>query len=165
MSIAIQNQRKEPRIPSKQIRRIAQTICADLGYNNFELSILVTDDDGIQELNRTWRSKDKPTDVLSFPQLNTETTQENWPEFPDSSADTAPEAVSFLGDIVISAETTQRQAKAAGVSLESEFRRLLVHGILHLLGYDHVHGGRQAAKMRREENRILELLDTQLGAG
>lgn len=162
MAIAIQNRRKEPRIPTKDLKRIAQTICDGLDYSSAELSILITDDAGIQELNRDWRSKDKPTDVLSFSQMESGT--DDWPAFP-GAAETPEEMQTppCLGDVVISAETTKRQADNAGVSLESEFRRLLVHGVLHLLGHDHVHGGRQAAKMKREEERLLKLLDKNLG--
>ena len=104
---------------------------------------MVTNDEEIHQLNRTWRGKDKPTDVLSFSQI------EGVP---------APHSSPILGDVVISAETAKRQAETAGCSLEEEITRLLVHGILHLLGHDHVHGGRQAAKMKREEKRLMELI-------
>ncbi len=70
-----------------------------------------------------------------------------------------------LGDVVISVETAARQATQLGHSLETEMRRLLVHGLLHLLGYEHVHGGRQAAKMKREEARLLGVLARGLPKG
>ena len=141
--------------------KIAQTICGGLDYKDAELSILITDDEGIRSLNKDWRSKDKATDVLSFSQV--ESLDGDWPEFPGMGGDEELSATPVLGDVVISAETAFRQAEAADVSLESEFRRLLVHGALHLLGHDHVHGGRQAAKMRREEERLLSLLEEELG--
>ena len=128
---------------------IAKIICGALDYSHFELSILLTDDASIKELNAQWRAKDKPTDVLSFSQLEGE-------PFPGE----AP----CLGDVVISMDTASRQAEKIGHSLEDEFCRLLTHGILHLLGHDHVHGGRQASKMKREESRILAILDKELEA-
>ena len=142
---------------------IAQTICDGLGYSGAELSVLITDDQHIHVLNRQWRNKDKPTDVLSFSQIEAGGEQEgdSWPDFPGMPQEF--EAPEVLGDVVISADTAYRQAVDAGVSLESEFRRLLVHGVLHLLGHDHVHGGRQAAKMKREEERLYELLEKALG--
>ena len=140
--------------------KIAQTICDGLDYKEAELSVLITDDEGIRALNRDWRSKDKATDVLSFSQV--ESGDDQWPELPGMEDNAGP-AIPVLGDVVISAETAARQAEAADVSLESEFRRLLVHGALHLLGHDHVHGGRQAAKMQREEERLLGLLEEELG--
>ena len=108
------------------------------------------DDPGIHELNLTWRSKDKPTDVLSFPQA----------EGKVKPGDFVP----CLGDVVISADTAARQAKTIGHSLEDEYRRLLVHGVLHLLGHDHVHGGHPARIMKEQEGRLLDVLDTELGA-
>ena len=108
------------------------------------------DDAGIQELNNTWRAKDKPTDVLSFPQADGKVT--------------AGDFVPCLGDVVISADTAANQAIRIGHSLEDEYRRLLVHGVLHLLGHDHVHGGHQARNMKQEENRLLDVIDSKLGS-
>lgn len=108
------------------------------------------DDPGIHELNLTWRAKDKPTDVLSFPQA----------EGKVKTGDFVP----CLGDIVISGDTAARQAISIGHCLEDEYRRLLVHGFLHLLGHDHVHGGHQARNMKQEENRLLEVIDRVMGS-
>lgn len=127
------------------MRRILRTICAALGYDRPELSLLITDDPTIRQLNASWRHKDKPTDVLSFSQMEGES-------FPGSTS---------LGDLVVSSDTAARQAAALGHSLELEMARLLVHGVLHLLGHDHVHGGRQAAKMKREEARLMRVLGKQ----
>lgn len=107
------------------------------------------DDPAIRDLNKTWREKDKPTDVLSFPQM----------EGKVSKGDFAP----CLGDVVISFETAARQAAQLEHSLEAEYRRLLVHGVLHLLGHDHVHGGHQARIMKNEETRLLDELAATLG--
>ncbi len=127
-----------------QVRRIVRTICGALGYPDAELSVGLTGDPEIHALNRDWRHKDRATDVLSFPQLEGEA--------PRSGR-------SVLGDVVISMDTAAAQAHRAGRSLEEEVRWLLVHGILHLLGHDHVHGGPQARRMRQEELRLLALLD------
>ena len=88
-----------------------------------ELSILLTDDEEIHELNRQYRGIDRPTDVLSFSQIEGE-------DFTSSD-----ESVQ-LGDIVISVETAQRQADARGRLLSEELELLVAHGVLHLLGYD-----------------------------
>ena len=98
------------------------------------------DDAGIRELNSTFRGKDKPTNVLSF------SMQEG--EFGDITPD-------LLGDVVISVETAQREAQEAGITLEERMSQLLVHGILHLVGYDHEQGDDEAQEM---EARSLELL-------
>lgn len=112
-----------------------------LGLATAELTLVLTDDAAIQVLNRDYRGKDKATDVLSFAQLEGETVP-------------VGEAL-VLGDVVISVDTARRQARALGHSLEVELRRLFVHGLLHLLGHDHVHGGWQARRMREAEERLL----------
>ncbi len=107
-----------------------------MGFEDRELSVLLTGNQEIRELNREYRGKDKPTDVLSFPM----------------------EDPYMLGDIVISVEKAASQAAEFGCTLDEEAGRLVVHGVLHLLGYDHVRGGRQAAKMKREEGELMGAL-------
>jgi probable rRNA maturation factor len=123
--------------------------------------MLVTDDAGIRELNQRWRGLDRATDILSFSQL----------EVPRGARVAAGmtergRVVDFaalgkrplLGDLVLSAESAARQAARFGHDLSWELERLLVHGILHLCGHDHVHGGRQARRMREEEERLRRML-------
>jgi probable rRNA maturation factor len=107
-----------------------------------ELSILLADDPTVRELNRTYRATDAPTDVLSFAQSEGEPFAR-----PDG---TAP----HLGDVVISIDTARRQANERNIALENEVAHLLVHGILHLLGYDHEQPD-DAAAMRLQEDEIL----------
>ena len=108
------------------------------------MSILLVDNLQIQELNRRWRNKDRPTDVLAFAQREGEKADPSDP---------------VLGDVVISVEQAKKQAQAQGHSLEKELDLLLIHGILHLLGYEHEHGGRQAKKMREKEKELLAKLE------
>lgn len=106
-----------------------------------EISLLFTTDSEIQIINKTYRKKDKATDVLSFPQIDYK-----------NIGFVAP----TLGDIVISVETAKVQAKKYEHSLTKEIDRLLVHGILHLLGYDHENVPKnEAQRMRRKEKLIL----------
>jgi len=102
--------------------------------------VLITDDAGIRELNHAWLGKDRPTNVISFAM------QEG------AGAGVQPD---LLGDVVISAETAARDAAEAGVAVEHELCFLLLHGILHLLGFDHERG--TAADARRMEEREREL--------
>jgi probable rRNA maturation factor len=112
-----------------------------------ELSIRLTSDDEVKALNARWRGKDKPTNVLSFPQCE--------PEELDSTPSAGPELM--LGDIVLARGVCEREAEEKGVSLEEHATHLLVHGTLHLLGYDHQDDG-SAEDMESREIRALERL-------
>lgn len=104
---------------------------------SYEISVVLTDDAEIQTLNAQWRGKDKPTNVLSFPQ----------------------EEETLLGDIVLALETVQREAEDQEKTLEDHTAHLFVHGLLHLLGYDHETGEADAEEMEGLEIAIC----TQLG--
>lgn len=122
-----------------------------VSYNRpalFEVSILLVGDQTIRRMNRQFRAKDKVTDVLSFPIY-------------DFGVETLITEVNpvLLGDIVISVPQAKRQAEAIGLSTEEEVLRLAVHGLLHLLGYDHETGKNEAKKMRRLERRLLQCLE------
>lgn len=99
---------------------------AALDLDAAELSIALTDDEEIHELNRVFRRRDKPTDVLAFAMREGVATGER-----------PKEAHEMLGDVVVSVETARRQAARRGRTLEAEVRVLLAHGLLHLVGYDH----------------------------
>jgi probable rRNA maturation factor len=104
-----------------------------------EVSVVICDDEFIHQLNRDYRDKDKPTDVLSFPG-----------DFEDITD--AP--VKVLGDIIISVETAKRQAETRNHSLELEMQTLLIHGMLHLLGYTH-EGDDDEAVMESKAKELL----------
>lgn len=111
----------------------------------YELSVNIVSDDEIREVNLEHRQKNAPTDVLSFPMLTEET-------FPGAEGRTV------LGDILISYETCRRQAHEIGHSFEDEMMRLMVHGILHLFGYDHETSEEDARIMKRKEDELLDIL-------
>jgi probable rRNA maturation factor len=115
---------------------------------NSEVSLLLTSDREIQYLNKVYRDKDTPTDVLSF-SMN---------EGLDSFTDNDEIDDYLLGDIVISIETAQRNAELAEISLMQEINILIIHGLLHLLGYDH-NSDEEFDKMKNEEDRILKITD------
>ncbi len=117
-----------------------------------EIHLLLVNDARMREINFEFRKKDKPTDVLSFPQFT--------PQEIRGEIEVGKEAGSYLGDLVISTETTIKQAKRFKVSLEAEVMRLLVHGALHLCGYDHEKvPAREAQRMRRRERAIRQELE------
>jgi len=109
-----------------------------------EVSILFTDDKFIRSLNHKYRGIDKPTDVLSF------SLQEGDDKSPEVESD------KLLGDIIVSVETAQRQADTLNHSIEKELTVLLIHGLLHLTGYDHDED-KDYKIMRGKENKILKI--------
>ena len=125
------------------LRQAATKALSILGCADAELSILITGDMKMRRLNRQWRGIDKTTDVLSFSMLEGEGTMR------------APDAPLVLGDIVISAPRALAQAVEAGHSLEEEMLFLLVHGILHIFGYDHEKGGNEKRRMEKKQKELL----------
>lgn len=112
-----------------------------------EVSVRFTDDEEVRALNAAWRSKDQPTNVLSFPMLD-----------PDQLGALAPEGELLLGDIVLAQGVCAREAAEKGVSVEAHATHLVVHGTLHLLGYDHEDGDREAEEMEDVERAALAAL-------
>lgn len=122
-----------------------------MGCPEAELSIVIVDDAQIREINRDYLQRDKATNVISFAMQEGE------------GAGIQP---SLLGDVVISAQTAARDAEEAGLPFTSELYFLLLHGILHLLGYDHERGTeKQAAVMEAKEQEIFALLQQEFLAG
>ena len=118
-----------------------------------EVSVLITDDDGIRALNRQYRDIDQPTDVLSFPLQRFSSS--GVLEF-DPNAFVPDNDFLNLGDIVISAERVKSQAVEYAHSTEKETAYLTIHSVLHLLGYDHVDEAEEKKRMRKREEEILE---------
>lgn len=116
-----------------------------------EINVLITNDQGIQGINRATRNIDKPTDVLSFPMFSLEAG--NFPKDCHSYMD--PETGKIpLGDMAISLERAIAQAKDFGHSSRREIGYLTIHSMLHLLGYDHLDEGPEKTKMRAREEKI-----------
>lgn len=116
-----------------------------------EINVLVTNDAGIQTINRTSRDIDKPTDVLSFPMFELTPGQlpADWTEYMDPETNMCP-----LGDMCISLERAIAQAKEFGHSAKREVGYLTIHSMLHLLGYDHMDEGPMKKQMRAREEAI-----------
>ena len=116
-----------------------------------EINVFVTNDRGIQAINKASRDIDKPTDVLSFPmfQLEPGVLPKDWQKYLDPETDMCP-----LGDMAISLERAIAQAKEFGHSTRREIGYLTIHSMLHLLGYDHLDEGPMKAQMRQREEAI-----------
>ena len=136
------------------IRRTIRTALAAEGLTApCEVDVLLTDDDGIHEINRELRQVDRPTDVLSFPEFELTPGQLPGPEDADPGTGLIP-----LGDMVLSMERVAAQAWEYGHSKRRELSYLVTHSVLHLLGYDHLDEGPMKAQMRAREEAIMALL-------
>jgi probable rRNA maturation factor len=132
-----------PGVSRAALRQWMTLILRHLQQTPAELSLALVTDREIRDLNRQYRGKDKPTDVLSFPLADA----------------LCPH---LLGDVIISIETATRQAQRRGHALLEELQTLLIHGILHLLGYDHEISRREALRMRRKEQELKAVLASPL---
>lgn len=136
------------------VRKVIRTALAAQGVDlPCEVDVFVTDDAGIQELNREMRQIDRATDVLSFPALEL---QEG--ELPEESDTDIATGLVPLGDMAISMEHVKAQAKEYGHSNRRELAYLVTHSVLHLLGYDHMDEGEQKVRMRAREEAIMDEL-------
>lgn len=128
-------------LPRREIARRARIVFEALDLGQAELSVVLTNDARVHELNRTYRGKDRPTDVLAFAMREGEL---------------GHVGRGLLGDVVVSVETARRQATRAGHDVMAEVTMLLAHGVLHLLGWDHETAAKDR-RMRAETERLVAL--------
>jgi rRNA maturation RNase YbeY len=151
MPIHMRSQVRRVTFDQARLERSARAILTDVGETSAELDILFVGDQRMRGLNRRYRGKDRTTDVLAFAMR-----EAIRPQAP-RQAQGRPALLmpDMLGDVAISIPTARRQAKEAGRSLDEELTSLLVHGVLHLCGYDHERGEKEARRMHRRERMIL----------
>lgn len=151
VKVTIQNRQKAVKV-TPEMRKLIRLSCAAVlenqGFSDLaEVVVTFVDDAEIKKLNNEFRSIDKSTDVLSFPLGE------------GGEYDLNPETGAYsLGDVVISVEHAVAQSEEYGHSFERELSYLTVHSMLHLLGFDHVNGGDEAALMRKTEEEVMTVL-------
>ena len=141
---------RSPGLRSTTLKAIAKETLRLLGFPRASVSIVLTGDEVVRALNRDFREVDKPTDVLSFPLADPEALRD-------------PATPVFLGEIYISLDTARAQVRAARRPFGREVAHLTVHGILHLLGYDH-HTLAQRKRMWAEERRVMRSVSALIAA-
>lgn len=146
---------QKPVIASIIRKCVEATLQAEGVGTKCEINVFVTNDNGIQAINKASRDLDKPTDVLSFPmfQLEAGNPPRDWETYLDPETGLCP-----LGDMAISLERAMAQAKEYGHSVRREVGYLTIHSMLHLLGYDHLDEGPQKAQMRQREEAIAAIV-------
>ncbi len=141
MSISIQNRQKKHKVDVVRIRRDMKRLLKELDCKDSEISLLLVDDEQIRDMNRIYLNRDCPTNVISFAMGE------------GSFRNIHPE---MLGDIVLSVETAARDALIGCLDLMDELDFLLIHGLLHILGYDHENNDeREALKMKNRERELF----------
>ena len=143
MAVLIDNQQQNHPLRIPTVQKKAQAILNALECPDGELSVLLVDDPRIAELNETYLKHQGPTNVISFPMRE------------GDGGNLHPE---LLGDVVISMDTCAREAELGAISTERRFYELLVHGILHLFGYDHIHSEAEARVMEDKSREMLNLI-------
>ena len=137
-------------------RTVKTALAAEGVEPSCEINIMLTDDEGIREVNRTMREIDRATDVLSFPMFDL--TPGEHPDEADADPDSG---LVPLGDMCISVERAKAQAAEYGHSFRREICYQCVHSVLHLLGYDHLDEGEMKRQMRQREEEIMQILNLQ----
>ena len=141
MTVCIRNIQKKQTINTSRLRRSLKRLLKELDVEDHEVSVLITDDKQITKINREYLDRDRSTNVISFAMTE------------GFSGDIHPE---ILGDIVISAETALRDAAAAELPFNDELEFLLIHGLLHLLGYNHENTTQEETqRMKRMERKLF----------
>jgi probable rRNA maturation factor len=125
------------------------SVAPELAHETMLVSLVMADDDEVQGLNRQWRAKDKPTNVLSFPMLSRDEVL---------AAAASPDAPSMLGDLILAHGVCLREAAEKHITTAAHASHLIVHGLLHLAGYDHEQGEDQAEEMEALERKALALM-------
>jgi len=133
-----------------QTARAVAANVPEIAHAEILVSVVLADDEEVHELNRQWRAKDKPTNVLSFPMLSREELLR---------VGNAPGAPAMMGDIIMAHGVCKAEADEKSVALANHATHLLVHGLLHLAGYDHETSTEDAEAMEALETRILACLD------
>ena len=143
MEVLIDNRQNRHKISPKKIQQTVQVILNALEFPDGEISILLVDDPQIETLNQKYLNRQGPTNVIAFAMREGEFSH------------LSPQ---LLGDVVISTDTAAKEAQNSGMSIEQRFKELLVHGILHLFGYDHETSDQDARKMEKKNQELLELI-------
>ncbi|MCX5832234.1 MAG: rRNA maturation RNase YbeY [Deltaproteobacteria bacterium] len=140
MQLLIENRQKKVKVDRRRLRQTANKIIRELGCRDKEISLALVDNDQIREINRQYLNRDYPTNVIAFSQLEG--------DFGDLNP-------TLLGDVVISVERAAGDGPAGGLTLDDELDFLFIHGLLHLLGYEHENTTEAEAQRMKDKAELL----------
>ena len=142
--------------PESLVEKRLFAVLEALDVEPCELSLSFISDTQMQELNKTYRDKDESTDILSFAQ-DDDIEDFSWPELSFAGDSAPPVEIRVLGDMVISIDTLKRNAQSFSVEVDEELFRLLIHGLLHLLGFDHASNDASEPMLVQQEQILMKL--------
>jgi len=142
--------------PENLVEKRVFSVLETLDVEPCELSLSFVSDTAMQELNKTYRDKDESTDILSFVQ-DDDVEDFCWPELSFAGDSAPPVELRVLGDMVISIDTLKRNAQSFSVDVDEELFRLLIHGLLHLLGFDHASNDATEPMLVQQEQLLMKL--------
>ncbi len=147
LDIEYSQEEYEEQVPRLLVKKTVDFVLSKFATNPYELSITFVSDDEIRQLNKQWRNIDLPTDVLSFVQADNIDEVDFWPD---------SEEEEILGDLIISIGSIQRNCEDFNVPFKEEVLRVIIHGVLHLLGYDHETNDKNEAMLILQEEILSE---------
>ncbi len=156
IDVSYEDEEYETEAPRDLVIDHLNTVLDFLGESSCEFSVSFVSDKTIQEMNLDYRGKDEPTDILSFVQSD-DIEDFSWPEIQMDATDGPPEEIKVLGDMVISLDTLKRNALSFSVEPDEELFRLLIHGLLHLLGEDHKTNDATEPMLVKQEQLLLQV--------
>ena len=136
MAVLIKDSQRLFALDRRRVRKVIEDLLTHLGLQNRDLSLLFTDNRQIRNINRTYFNKDQPTNVISFSYID---------GFP----------CEVVGDLIISLERAQEESVRSGIPFYERIFSLVIHGLLHVQGFDHEKGEREARRMRYREKKLL----------
>lgn len=163
MTVLLRVRPRRIRVRTSAFKALAQKLLKTVGESRSELSVELVGDQRMRRLNHRYRGRDSSTDVLAFPMWRAPRVDPlgvRRKTLGGSASRVMPDALrpSMIGDVVISLPTAERQAARHGHSADHEVAALLIHGVLHLCGYDHERGEKEARRMRRKERAVWQAL-------
>ncbi len=142
--------------PEQTVVGVLEQVLEKMDQDSCECSVRFVSDDTMQQLNKEYRDKDEPTDILSFVQQD-DVQDFLWPELDSDFDEGQPSEISILGDMVISLDTLKRNALSFSVEPDEELFRVLIHGLLHLLGEDHATNDMDEPMLQQQEQLLLQV--------
>ena len=154
MTVLIKDSQRSLKTDKKRIRIITEDLLTSLGLQGKDLSLLLVNNRAIKKMNKSWFGKDRPTNVISFSYMDS--SPASFLEEYEEGVVKNDQSAEIIGDIIISLERAKEEAEAATCPFYERLFALVVHGLVHVLGFNHETGKNEARRMKYRENKLLD---------